>query len=92
MSEKLRPVQFGYGSRGGAEIVEHLVRNFVRQDRNLVTVAVELNFRNAFNSLHYTNGRYSFDESELITKYVAEKSPVKNLLAVGAAYIICHER
>ena len=51
MGELLRPVQLGYGTRGGAEAAAHATRFFASDRTNADRVIVRLDFRNAFNSV-----------------------------------------
>lgn len=48
--EQLRPHQLGYGTRGGAEVTVHAVRNFLQTPSVWIAI-VKLDFENAFDEL-----------------------------------------
>jgi hypothetical protein len=45
----LKPFQLGIGVRGGSETIGHVLRSAL--DANAVSVVVQIDFRNAFNSV-----------------------------------------
>jgi len=49
--KKLRPVQLGFGVKGGAEALVHAVRCFCKADHARPVAIVKYDFRNAFNML-----------------------------------------
>ena len=51
MGELLRPIQPGYGTRGGAEAAAHAARFFASDRSSADRVIVKLDFRNAFNTV-----------------------------------------
>jgi hypothetical protein len=55
MGELLRPQQFGFGTKGGAEAIVHVVRKYVTSRSSSPRVLVKLDFKNAFNSIFRDN-------------------------------------
>ncbi|XP_055346445.1 uncharacterized protein LOC129593946 [Paramacrobiotus metropolitanus] len=72
MGELFRPVQLGYGTRGGAEAAVHAARKFVRDDCSEVQV---VDFANAFNTVR----------RDVMLKKVAEVLP-QYYAFISAAY------
>ncbi|XP_055353426.1 uncharacterized protein LOC129599261 [Paramacrobiotus metropolitanus] len=75
MGELFRPVQLGYGTRGGAEAAVHAARKFVRDDCSEVQVVLKLDFANAFNTVR----------RDVMLKKVAEVPP-QYYAFISAAY------
>jgi hypothetical protein len=51
----LRPKQFGFGTKGGAEAIIHAVRRYVNQESKSTLVLLKLDFKNAFNAITRDN-------------------------------------
>lgn len=51
MGEILRPMQLGYGTKGGAEVAVHAARSFLSRKTDEVKVLLKLDFKNAFNTI-----------------------------------------
>ena len=51
LSEILKPVQLGFGIKGGAEALVHAVRRFCKAKHNKPMALIKFDFRNAFNML-----------------------------------------
>ncbi|XP_055330571.1 uncharacterized protein LOC129582962 isoform X1 [Paramacrobiotus metropolitanus] len=54
MGRKLRPVQLGYGTKGGAEAAVHAARSYLEAEHIEARVMVKLDFKNAFNMISRT--------------------------------------
>ena len=50
--EKLKPIQFGFGIKGGAEALVHAVREFCKAKHEKPMALVKFDFENAFNMLY----------------------------------------
>ena len=51
LGEVLRPVQLGYGTKGGCEIAVHATRAFLEVASNETRCLLKLDFKNAFNTI-----------------------------------------
>ena len=51
LGEVLRPVQLGYGTKGGCEIAVHATRAFLGMATNETRCLLKLDFKNAFNTI-----------------------------------------
>ena len=51
LGEVLRPVQLGYGTKGGCEIAVHATRALLETDDNETRCLLKLDFKNAFNTI-----------------------------------------
>lgn len=51
ISNLFKPVQIGFGVKGGCEAILHAVRTFLQKNKNLEKILLKIDFKNAFNSI-----------------------------------------
>jgi len=51
LGQELRPTQFGFGTKGGAEAGAHAARSFINSNHAQIKAFLKLDYQNAFNEL-----------------------------------------
>ncbi len=51
ISNLFRPIQLGFGVKGGCEAIIHAVRTFLQKNKHLEKILLKIDFKNAFNSI-----------------------------------------
>ena len=68
LGEPFRPVQLGYGTKGGCEIAVHATRAFLEKGTDDIKCLLKLDFKNAFNTIR--RDRLLDNVKEIIPEYL----------------------